>query len=115
MFSPDDKYIVTSAGASAKGGKGQLMILTKQGLKVVKTLEMEATPVKVFWHSKINQVNMALRLPTIILISLDRNWVIERADQRAVFAIYLTEWSEIADEQGTTTEGSRGGYVGRAR
>ncbi|KAF7339853.1 Transcriptional factor [Mycena venus] len=56
VFSPDDKYIITGAGATAKGGKGKLMFLDKNGLDVVKTLEVDATPVKVFWHSKINQI-----------------------------------------------------------
>jgi len=32
------------------------MFLAKNGLDVVKTLEVDATPVKVFWHSKINQI-----------------------------------------------------------
>ncbi|KAJ6627170.1 hypothetical protein B0H10DRAFT_1941346 [Mycena sp. CBHHK59/15] len=56
MFSPDDKYIITGTGATAKGGKGKLMFLDKNGLDVVKTLEVDATPVKVYWHSKINQI-----------------------------------------------------------
>ncbi|KAF7339671.1 hypothetical protein MSAN_02182100 [Mycena sanguinolenta] len=56
VFSPDDKYIITGAGASAKGGSGKLLFLDKNGLEVVKTLEVDATPVKVFWHSKINQI-----------------------------------------------------------
>ncbi|KAJ6604413.1 transcription factor [Mycena vulgaris] len=56
MFSPDDKYIITGAGATAKGGQGKLVFLDKNGLDVVKTLEVDSTPVKVFWHSKINQI-----------------------------------------------------------
>jgi len=56
VFSPDNKYIVTGAGATAKGGKGKLMFLNKENLEVVKALELDATPVKVFWHSKINQI-----------------------------------------------------------
>ncbi|KAJ7932643.1 transcription factor [Mycena leptocephala] len=55
-FSPDDKYIITGAGATAKGGKGKLIFMDKNGLDVVKTLEVDATPVKVYWHSKINQI-----------------------------------------------------------
>ncbi|KAJ7630701.1 hypothetical protein FB45DRAFT_990657 [Roridomyces roridus] len=35
---------------------GKLMFLDKNGLEVVKTLEVDATPVKVYWHSKINQI-----------------------------------------------------------
>lgn len=56
MFSPDDKYVITGAGATAKGNKGKLVILKKDGLEVAKELEVDTTPVKVFWHSKINQV-----------------------------------------------------------
>jgi len=60
MFSPDDRHVITGAGATAKGGKGKLMFLGKDGLDVVKALEVESTPVKVHWHSKINQVRFLL-------------------------------------------------------
>jgi WD40 repeat protein len=56
IFSPDDKYVVTGAGASLKGGKGKLTFMSKNGLDIVKELEVDSTPVKVCWHSKINQV-----------------------------------------------------------
>ena len=56
IFSPDDKYVVTGAASTTKGGKGQLLFLSKANLEVVKTLEVNSTPVKVVWHSKINQV-----------------------------------------------------------
>ena len=56
IFSPDDKYIVTGSSATSKGGKGRLLFLSKETLDVVKSLEIEATPVKVVWHPKINQV-----------------------------------------------------------
>ncbi|THH02476.1 hypothetical protein EW026_g392 [Hermanssonia centrifuga] len=56
IFSPDDKYIITGAGATAKGEKGRLVFLSKDGLESVKELEVETTPVKVLWHSKINQI-----------------------------------------------------------
>ncbi|KAJ3571352.1 hypothetical protein NP233_g3822 [Leucocoprinus birnbaumii] len=56
VFSPDDKYVITGAGASAKSGRGKLLFLQKDNLEVVKTLEVGATPVRVFWHSKINQI-----------------------------------------------------------
>ncbi|KAF9073742.1 transcription factor [Rhodocollybia butyracea] len=56
IFSPDDKYVVTGAGAAVKGGTGRLLFLRKETLEVEKTLEVGATPVKVFWHSKINQI-----------------------------------------------------------
>jgi hypothetical protein len=56
MFSPDEKYIITGSGSASKGGKGQLLFLEREGFGVAKSLEVNATPVKVFWHSKINQV-----------------------------------------------------------
>jgi hypothetical protein len=56
VFSPDDKYVVTGAGPTSKGGRGKLIFLDKNGLEVEKALEVEGTPVKVVWHSKINQV-----------------------------------------------------------
>ncbi|CAK5280130.1 unnamed protein product [Mycena citricolor] len=56
VFSPDDKYVVTGAGLPAKGNKGELVFLSKNGLELVKSVEMDSTPVKVLWHSKINQI-----------------------------------------------------------
>ncbi|KAH8835384.1 transcription factor [Flagelloscypha sp. PMI_526] len=53
---PDEKYIVTGAGSEAKGGKGRLMFLDRTTLENTKTLEVDATPVKVLWHSRINQI-----------------------------------------------------------
>jgi hypothetical protein len=56
VFSPDDKYVITGAGATSKGGQGRLVIMKKDGLEEVKSLAVDTTPVKVAWHSKINQV-----------------------------------------------------------
>ncbi|PCH33445.1 transcription factor [Wolfiporia cocos MD-104 SS10] len=56
IFSPDDKYVVTGSGASSKGAKGGLVFMRKDDLESVKELEVDTTPVKVFWHSKINQI-----------------------------------------------------------
>ncbi|KAF8640936.1 hypothetical protein AX17_000583 [Amanita inopinata Kibby_2008] len=56
VFSPDDKYIITGAGMSARDRVGRLVFLKKDGLDVVKELEVDATPVRVFWHPKINQI-----------------------------------------------------------
>lgn len=56
VFSPDDKYVITGASATAKSGRGKLLFLQKNDLEVVKMLEVGATPVRVFWHSKINQI-----------------------------------------------------------
>ncbi|KAG6845665.1 hypothetical protein H0H87_005872 [Tephrocybe sp. NHM501043] len=68
MFSPDDKYIITGSGASSKGGRGKLMFLEKNSLDVVKTLEVDSTPVKVFWHSKINQIVTGLSNGQIVVL-----------------------------------------------
>jgi len=51
---------MTGAGATIKGGRGRLVFLEKHTLDVVKALEVDSTPVKVVWHSKINQVCPAL-------------------------------------------------------
>jgi hypothetical protein len=56
VFSPDEKYVITGAGSAAKGGKGRLVIMEKGALEIVKELSLDTTPVKVVWHSKINQV-----------------------------------------------------------
>jgi len=62
MFSPDEKYIVTGGAAvkSATGrGRGSLVFLRRDGLDVEKQIDFDEgeTCVKVFWHSKINQVS----------------------------------------------------------
>jgi hypothetical protein len=57
VFSPDDKYVVTGAAASEKGGAGRMVFLKKDTLEEVKSLVVDATPVKVTWHPKINQVS----------------------------------------------------------
>ncbi|KAF8922330.1 transcription factor [Mucidula mucida] len=55
-FSPDGKYVITGAASSVKGGKGKIVFLKKDSLDVVKSIETDATPVKVFWHPRINQI-----------------------------------------------------------
>ncbi|GJE85943.1 transcription factor, putative [Phanerochaete sordida] len=56
IFSPDEKHILTGAGATSKGGKGRLMFLEKNTLEPVKELLVDTTPVRVAWHPKINQI-----------------------------------------------------------
>ncbi|KAG6832215.1 hypothetical protein H0H92_004180 [Tricholoma furcatifolium] len=68
MFSPDEKYIITGSGATSKGGKGKLMFLERNNLEVAKTLEVDSTPVKVFWHSKINQIVTGLSNGQIVVL-----------------------------------------------
>ncbi|KAF8895046.1 transcription factor [Gymnopilus junonius] len=68
VFSPDDKYVITGAGATSKGGQGRLVILNKDGLEEVKSLAVEATPVKVAWHSKINQIVTGLSNGQIVVL-----------------------------------------------
>ncbi|KAG5220784.1 transcription factor [Salix suchowensis] len=47
MFSPDDKYVITGAAATTKGGKGRLLFMEKDALNVAKTLDVDSTPVKI--------------------------------------------------------------------
>ena len=56
IFSPDNRYVVAGAGAKVKGGKGRLLFLRREDLEVEQELELEATPVVVQWHARINQV-----------------------------------------------------------
>lgn len=56
IFSPDDKYVVTGVGTNSKGGHGKLLFMSKNSLEVVEELAMDSSPVKVVWHSKINQI-----------------------------------------------------------
>lgn len=60
IFSPDDKYVVTGVGASSKGGHGKLLFMSKDSLEIVKELAVDSSPVKVVWHSKINQVSRSI-------------------------------------------------------
>lgn len=62
IFSPDDKYVVTGVGGSSKGGDGKLVFMSKDSLEIVKELAVDSTPVKVVWHSKINQVSRKIIL-----------------------------------------------------
>lgn len=68
VFSPDEKSVITGVGAASKGGQGCLLFLSRTDLSVVKELEMEATPVKVVWHSKINQIITGLSNGTISVL-----------------------------------------------
>ncbi|KAF9229667.1 transcription factor [Gyrodon lividus] len=68
VFSPDEKYILTGVGAISKGGGGKLRFLNRADLSVAKELDMETTPVKVLWHSKINQIVTGLSNGTISVI-----------------------------------------------
>lgn len=56
VFSPDEGYVLTGQGASQKGGHGKLVFLRRSDLSVEKEVEMDTTPVKMVWHSKINQI-----------------------------------------------------------
>ncbi|KZW01930.1 transcription factor [Exidia glandulosa HHB12029] len=60
ILSPDEKYIVTGSGATLKGGAGKLHFLKRDTLEVVQELEMLTSVVKVYWHSKINQLVVGL-------------------------------------------------------
>ncbi|KAF8845415.1 WD40 repeat-like protein [Paxillus ammoniavirescens] len=68
LFSPDEKYVLTGVGATSKGGGGKLRFLNRTDLSVAKELDMEATPVKVLWHSKINQIVAGLSNGTISVL-----------------------------------------------
>lgn len=57
IFSPDDKYVVTGVGASSKNGQGKLLFMQKDSLEIERELALDSSPVKVVWHSKINQVS----------------------------------------------------------
>jgi hypothetical protein len=105
MFSPDEKYIITGSGATSKGGKGKLLFLEKNSLDIVKALEVDSTPVKVLWHSKINQVRPSCVVDVQRLICLDRDRFIKWADMCIVLANDIAEWSEAATEQRTTEKG----------
>ncbi|KAL0575027.1 hypothetical protein V5O48_006928 [Marasmius crinis-equi] len=56
VFSPDEKFIVTGAGPTGKGGKGRLVFLQRENLESAIEMPVDSTPVRVFWHPKINQI-----------------------------------------------------------
>ncbi|KAI5991495.1 hypothetical protein EDD15DRAFT_2447662 [Pisolithus albus] len=68
VFSPDEKHILTSHGASEKGGRGKLVFLRRSDLSIAEETDMETTPVKVLWHSKINQILTGLSNGTISVL-----------------------------------------------
>ncbi|KAI0271520.1 WD40-repeat-containing domain protein [Gloeopeniophorella convolvens] len=68
IFSPDNKHIVTGAGASEKGGQGALLFLSRENLEVEKQLDVGATPVVVQWHPKINQIVAGLTDGTLCVL-----------------------------------------------
>lgn len=68
VFSPDEKHILTGVGAISKGERGRLLFLSRADLSVVKEVEMDSTPVKVLWHSKINQIVTGLSNGTISVL-----------------------------------------------
>jgi len=68
VFSPDNKYIITGAGAASKSSQGRLVFMQKEGLEEVKSLVVDATPVKVAWHSKINQIVTGLSNGQIVVL-----------------------------------------------
>lgn len=117
VFSPDDKYVITGAGATAKGGQGRLVILKKDGLEEVKSLAVDATPVKVAWHSKINQVR-CLVLGFVLLNaylfngSIDCDWTFKWTNRGALFPSNVLERCETVTEQGATEKGDDRGCVG---
>lgn len=59
MFSPDEKHIVVGRSAASREDKGALVFLSREGLEVESTVECDpgVGVVRVFWHSKINQVS----------------------------------------------------------
>ena len=73
IFSPDDKYVVTGVGASSKGGHGKLLFMSKDSLEIVKELVVDSSPVKVVWHSKINQVSLSILSGCVGPPSFDRS------------------------------------------
>lgn len=121
VFSPDDKYVLTGAGAAAKGGQGRLVILAKEGLEEVKSLAVDTTPVKVAWHSKINQVRKALPFVRVECLSvdagdmtlIDRDRAIERTNCGTLLASDVAERGEATAEQGPAAQGDDRGCVGR--
>ena len=62
VFSPDEKFVVTGCGASEKGGRGRLLFLRRENLDIEREIEMDANPVRVVWHPKINQVCIVICL-----------------------------------------------------
>ncbi|KZT36616.1 WD40 repeat-like protein [Sistotremastrum suecicum HHB10207 ss-3] len=60
VFSPDEKYVVTGSSAPGKGKQGSLLLLDRETLEKVESVEMPSSVVKVLWHTRINQVLVGL-------------------------------------------------------
>ena len=104
IFSPDNRYVLTGAGATSKGGSGKLLFLHRENLEVAKEVEIEATPVVVQWHPKINQVRILhgfFKHTVGPKFSIDRCWSHEWPNISTLFATYFSQWCQIALEQRT--------------
>lgn len=100
IFSPDEKYILTGSGATVKGGKGKLLFLNREGLEVVKELEMDSSPVKVLWHPKINQVSFffSVNASFVELLGVDCDGFSKWSNLGSLLADVLAKWSQTAAE-----------------
>ncbi|KAH6917622.1 hypothetical protein BKA70DRAFT_1215831 [Coprinopsis sp. MPI-PUGE-AT-0042] len=68
VFSPDDKYILTGSGSRGQGQSPELLFMQKDDLEVVKRLSVASTPVRVAWHSKINQIITGLSSGQVVVL-----------------------------------------------
>ena len=100
IFSPDDKYVLTGAGATSKGGKGRLMFLEKGTLETVKELHVDTTPVRVLWHSKINQVSIVAHA-SLRKAETDQDFdrTCQWSNLRALFAAHFSQRCKATAQQ----------------
>ncbi|TFK23117.1 transcription factor [Coprinopsis marcescibilis] len=68
VFSPDEKYILTGVGPRGPGQPAALVFLRRDNLEIVKSLSVDATPVRVAWHSKINQIIAGLSNGQVVVL-----------------------------------------------
>ncbi|KAF8338314.1 WD40-repeat-containing domain protein [Cantharellus anzutake] len=58
MFSPDERNVILGRSATSRTDKGGLVILSREGLDEQQRVDCDpgVSVVRVFWHSKINQI-----------------------------------------------------------
>ena len=63
MFSPDERHIILGRSAANRQDRGGVVILSREGLDIRESIDCSPgiSVVRVFWHSKINQVSILIQ------------------------------------------------------
>ncbi len=97
MFSPDERHIILGRSAAGRTDRGGVVILSREGLDIKESINSDPgiSVVRVFWHSKINQVSMftqewKCRLNCL----LDRHRIVQWGSQSPLLPNIVSEWRQ---------------------